>query len=110
MSAPGVCVCARTCLRDSRAVFRRVSGIQVLEKLETDESMLVTRSNSIFPWGMRRGWHRRNKLTGLWRGWVRERGSCFMLESDLMAWQVGYPCIFLHSGATGSERNFEKKR
>ena len=46
------------------------------------------------------------ELTGLLRGWVREWGSYFMLESDLMAWQVGRPCTFPHSDATRHERNF----
>jgi hypothetical protein len=82
--------------------FRRVPGIKVLENIEIDESMLVARPNSILPWRMRSGCLRGKELTGLWRGWVREWGSCFMLESDLMAWQVGHPRMFLHSGETGS--------
>jgi len=33
-----------------------------------------------------------------------------MLESGLMAWQVGWPCTFPHSGATRNYRNFEEER
>ena len=50
------------------------------------------------------------ELTGLLRGRVREWGSYFMLESDLMAWQVGRPCTFPHSDVTRNERNFEEER